>query len=80
MLHLSAHDSLRAIGQSTRYLRRAEAGLLPADERQHHVSLVFQHRQGLGRILSLGLTRAREQPPLQRSTELFAKAVFAYEP
>lgn len=78
VLHLSARDSLRAITQHTHYLRRAEPGLWSADERERHVSLVFQHRQGLSRILSLGVNRVRE--PQLRSTELFAKAVFAYQP
>jgi hypothetical protein len=82
VLHFSARDSLRLIGQSSCYQRRAEPAppLLSAlDERGRHLSLVFQHRQGLSRIFSLGLTRASEQPGNERQTELFAKAVFSYE-
>jgi len=79
VLHLSARDSLRAILQRTHYGRRAEAApaaLAAADERTRVISLVFQHRVGLSRILSLGATHS--QQPEGRSSELFAKAVLAY--
>jgi hypothetical protein len=79
VLHFSARDSLRLIGQSSRYQRRAEPLLDGLDERGRHLSLVFQHRQGLSRIFSLGLTRASTQPGHERQTELFAKAVFSYD-
>ena len=80
VLHLSARDSLRAIVQGSKYRRRAEAGLLePVDERSRHVSLVFQHRIGLSRILSLGYSQSRERPlQAQHSREVFAKAVASY--
>jgi hypothetical protein len=80
VLHLSARDTLRAIAQQTRYQRVAEASLLAADERSRHLSLVYQHRLGLSRILSLGLVTAHDKPTQQRNTELFAKATFAFEP
>ncbi|MCV2370663.1 carbohydrate binding family 9 domain-containing protein [Paucibacter oligotrophus] len=80
VLHLSARDSLRAIAQQTRYQRLAEANLLAADERSRHLSLVYQHRQGLSRVLSLGLVSALDRPAQQRNTELFAKAAFAFQP
>jgi hypothetical protein len=80
VLHLSARDSLRAIAQQTRYQRLAETSLAAADERVRHLSLVFQHRMGLSRVLSLGLVSALERPTQQRNTELFAKAAFSFQP
>lgn len=80
VLHLSARDSLRAITQQTRYQRVAETSLFAADERSRQLSLVFQHRLGLSRVLSLGLVSALERPTQQRNTELFAKAAFAFQP
>ena len=80
VLHLSARDSLRAIAQQTRYQREAEPGLPAADDHSRHLSLVFQHRIGLSRVLSLGLVSAQDKPSQQRNTELFAKAAFAFQP
>ncbi|MCV2360796.1 carbohydrate binding family 9 domain-containing protein [Paucibacter sp. TC2R-5] len=80
VLHISAFDSFRAIAQQTRYQRAPEAGLLGSDERSRHVSLVYQHRMGLSRILSLGLVSAHDRPAQERHTELFAKATFGFQP
>ncbi len=80
VLHLGAKDSLRAIVQQTRYQRVAEPGLSADDQRTRHLSLVFQHRLGLSRVLSLGLVSALERPTLRRNTELFAKAALAFQP
>ncbi|MFY7867136.1 carbohydrate binding family 9 domain-containing protein [Roseateles sp.] len=80
VLHLSARDSLRAIVQGTWYQREAEAGLLAADDSSGHLSLVFQHRIGLSRVLSLGMVSARERPVDRRNTELFAKLSLAFHP
>ena len=80
VLHLGPRDSLRVIRQQTRFVRRAEAGagLAAQDEQGRVLSVMFQHRVGLARILSLGLNRAREQPGSVRSDEVFAKATLAY--
>lgn len=79
VLHFDARNSLRAIAQQTRYLRAAEPGLEAIDERGRNISLVFQHRVGLARIVSIGLTRARELPLQTTGTELFAKLVMAWQ-
>jgi hypothetical protein len=78
VLHLSAHDSLRAVWQASRYRREADpvAGIPAARLDTRSVSLVFQHRVGLGRNLSVGATRARSDPGGQRNDELFVKAAF----
>ena len=80
VLHLSPRDSLRLIHQQTHFDRRADPGaaLAAVDERGRVLSLMFQHRQGLSRILSLGLNRGREQPGRMRHDELFAKATLTY--
>ncbi|QPF76313.1 carbohydrate binding family 9 domain-containing protein [Roseateles sp. DAIF2] len=79
VLHVSARDSLRLIGQNSRYQRRAEpARFEAANERDRNFSLVAQHRQSLNRVFSLGLSRARAWPSDAKQTELFAKAVFGY--
>ena len=41
------------------------------------MSLVFQHRVGLGRSLAVGATRQRVEPGGQRRDELFVKAALA---
>lgn len=80
VLHLSPRDSVRLIHQQTRFNRRDDAGtqLAAQDDRGRVLSLMFQHRVGLSRILSLGLNRAREQPGGVRANELFAKATLGY--
>ncbi|MCV2351644.1 carbohydrate binding family 9 domain-containing protein [Paucibacter sp. Y2R2-4] len=80
VLHLSAQDSLRAIAQGTWYQRHEEPSLLGAEDSSSHLSLVFQHRIGLSRMLSLGLVSARERPADRRNTELFAKLSLAFQP
>ena len=80
VLHLTPRDSLRLIHQQTHFDRRADPGatLAAVDERGRVLSLMFQHRLGLSRILSLGLDRAREHPGGVRHDELFVKASFAH--
>ena len=79
VLHLSARDSLRAVWQAGRYRRAADAalGIAAASDDTRSVSLVFQHRVGLGRNLSVGATRATTQPGRQRKDEVFVKAALA---
>lgn len=79
ILHLSARDSLRLISQSTRFERRAEMGLVPSEEKTRHRSLVYQHRDGLERVFSFGVSQADESPLRARSTELFAKALLGWQ-
>ncbi|MBB4842578.1 hypothetical protein HNP55_001093 [Paucibacter oligotrophus] len=79
ILHLSAQDSVRLIHQATYFERRAELGLFPDAEKTRHRSLVYQHRDGLERVFSLGLSRADEAPAQARGTELFAKALLAWQ-
>ncbi|MFG6464338.1 DUF5916 domain-containing protein [Roseateles sp. DXS20W] len=80
VLHLSPRDSLRVIHQQTHFTRRADASVALADEdsRQRQLAVMFQHRVGLSRIVSLGLNRASERPGLARSRELFAKLTLGY--
>ncbi len=80
VLHLSARDSVRAIAQGTWFQRREEPGLLGSEDSSRHLSLVFQHRIGLTRVLSLGWVSARERPADRRNTELFAKLSLAFQP
>jgi Domain of unknown function (DUF5916) len=79
VLHLSARDSLRVVWQAGRYRRAADAalGIAPAREDTRITSLVFQHRVGLGRNVSVGATRATTQPGNARKDEVFFKAAFA---
>ena len=76
VLHLSARDSLRAVWQASRYRRAADAPQGVAAEREdvRTTSLVFQHRVGLGRNVSVGATRATTEPGRQRKDEVFIKA------
>jgi hypothetical protein len=79
VLHLSARDSVRAVWQLSRYRRAADAalGLVDAKDHERTLSLVFQHRVGLGRSLGVGATRQRVEPGGQRRDELFVKAALA---
>lgn len=79
VLHVSPHDSLRAIAQHSQFQRRAELGLNAAQDSSNHFSLVYTHRQGLNRVFSLGLSQADERPSRQRSTEVFAKAQVGWQ-
>jgi hypothetical protein len=76
VLHFSARDSLRAVWQAARYRRAADAalGIAAARENMRTTSLVFQHRVGLGRNISVGATRATVEPGRQRKDEVFVKA------
>ncbi len=82
VLHFSARDSLRAVWQASLYQRNADPalGLLPATYDSRSVSLVFQHRVGVGRSLSVGTTHSRTVPgasgSVERNGELFVKAAF----
>jgi hypothetical protein len=80
VLHLSPRDSLRLIHQHTRFTRRADvaAGLAGQTDTGRVLSLMFQHRVGIARVLSVGLNRGREQPGAVRSSEVFAKATLGF--
>lgn len=80
VLHLSARDSLRLITQQTHFTRRDDpaVGLAADDYRDRQLALMFQHRVGLSRIVSVGLNRASERPARVRRDELFAKLTLAY--
>ncbi len=76
VLHLTARDSLRVVWQAGRYRRAADvaAAVAAAREDTRTLSLVFQHRVGLGRNLSVGATRATVEPGGVRKAEIFVKA------
>jgi hypothetical protein len=76
VLHLSARDSLRIVWQASRFLRAADAALAIAAAQQdtRTLSLVYQHRVGLSRSLSVGATRAAAEPARERRDEIFFKA------
>ena len=78
VLHLTARDSLRAVWQASRYRRAADGalGIAAAREDMRSTSIVFQHRVGLGRNVSVGATRATTQPGNERKDEVFVKAAF----
>jgi len=80
VLHFSPRESLRLISQHTRFTRRedAAAGLAAQDAHTRQLALMFQHRIGLARILSLGLNRASERPGVSRHSEVFAKLAVQY--
>lgn len=83
VLHLDARDSLRAVWQGTRFVRPGTGESVPAaDLRGQTTSLVFLRRFGLGRNLSMGLSRqtGRVAPGQARQVEneLFAKASFEF--
>jgi hypothetical protein len=80
VLHLNPRDSLRLIHQQLHFTRRADAAtaLTSEDSRQRQLALMFQHRIGLSRILSIGLNRASERPGRARQHELFAKLTLGY--
>ncbi|MEE8614791.1 MAG: hypothetical protein V3T11_06225, partial [Roseateles sp.] len=80
VLHLSPRDSLRLIHQRTRFTRRADAdaGLAAQQESGRVLSVMFQHRLGIARVLSLGFNASQGQPGALRSSELFAKASVGY--
>lgn len=79
VLHFNARDSLRAIQQGSQFSRRAEAGLDGEQRRGRTLSLVYQHRQGLSRIFSLGANYGRQRPEEERAFELFGKAAWTYQ-
>ena len=78
VLHLSARDALRVVWQASRFNRAADAivPLAAAEELTLTTSLVFQHRMGVGRSISVGASRQSVRPGLQRDTELFTKLSF----
>jgi Domain of unknown function (DUF5916) len=79
VVHLSARDSVRVVWQAARYRRAADGalGIGAARDDSRALSLVFQHRVGLGRNVSVGATRARIEPGVQRKDEVFFKAALA---
>ena len=78
VLHFSPRDALRVVWQGTRYRRTADASanLAAFNGRSQTTSLVFQHRFGIGRSLSLGASRQTARPGMQRDSEAFAKLSF----
>lgn len=80
VLHLSPRESLRLIHQRTHFTRRADgaAGLAAQEDTGRVLSLMFQHRVGIARVVSVGLNRGREQPGAVRSSEVFAKATLGF--
>jgi hypothetical protein len=79
VLHVSSRDSLRVVWQASRFRRAGEAALAIGAEREdtRAWSVVLQHRVGLGRSLSIGVTRATVEPGRVRKDEVFAKAAIA---
>jgi hypothetical protein len=79
VLHLSARDSLRLVWQAQRYRYAGDAALALVAQRedQRALSLVFQHRVGLSRSFSVGLTRGHGEPGGVRQDEVFVKAALA---
>ncbi len=79
VIHLSARDSLRAVWQAARYRRQADAAAALAADRfdSRTVSLVFQHRVGIGQSIAVGASNQRNEPGGSRRDELFVKAAFA---
>jgi hypothetical protein len=79
VVHLSSRDSVRLVWQAARYRRVADTALAidAARDDSRALSLVFQHRVGLGRNVSVGATRARIDPGVQRNDEVFFKAALA---
>lgn len=80
VLHLSPRDSLRLIAQQLRFSRREELalGLAGVNRQTRHLSAMLQHRVGLARVISLGLTRANEHPGGVQANEIFFKAALGY--
>lgn len=80
VLHLSSRDSLRVVWQQTRYRHAPVPGVLPDGDslRETTSSLVAQRRFGVGRSVSVGLSRHSERPGALRETELFAKLSFEW--
>ncbi len=76
VLHLTARDSLRVVWQAARFRYAGDValGVAPAREDMRTTSLVFQHRVGLGRNVSVGATRGTVEPGHQRKDEVFVKA------
>ena len=79
VIHFSARDSLRAVWQASRLRREADAAAALAAERfdGRTVSLVFQHRVGIGRNIAVGASTQRSEPGGERRDELFVKAAIA---
>ena len=79
VLHFSARDSLRAVWQATHSRRAADAAAAIAAKRAigRTLSLVFQHRVGIGRHVSVGASHQASEPRGERRDEIFVKAAFA---
>ncbi len=75
VLHLSPRDTLRAIWQTSRSRRAADAsvGLSAQTYRERSASLVFQRRIGIGRSASAGWTQERSDADDARKMEVFVK-------
>ena len=79
VVHFSARDSLRALWQASRFRREADAAAALAAKRfdGRTVSLVFQHRVGIGRNIAVGASTQRSESGGERRDELFVKAAIA---
>jgi Domain of unknown function (DUF5916) len=75
VLHLSSRDTVRAIWQVSRGHRLADptVGLTAYTYDERSASIVVQHRVGLGRSASAGVTQLRSEPDAARKTEVFVK-------
>jgi hypothetical protein len=85
VLHIDARDSLRAIWQGTRFVRYGTGEALPPEDvRRQVTSLMLLRRFGVGRSLSLGLSRQSERPapgaPRTQEREVFAKVSVEFGP
>lgn len=75
MLHFTAADSLRLLGQTTSAARRDDgvSALVPWADRQMHRSLLYRHLWRHGRALSVGVSYDRTRPPDSTSKSLTVK-------
>lgn len=85
VLHFDARDSLRAVWQSTRFVRYGTGeSVAPADGSGRTASLVFMRRVGPGRSFAMGLSRQSSRPAPgaagQWEREAFAKLSFELGP
>jgi hypothetical protein len=87
VLHLGPRDSVRVVGQAVRTVRAADApaGVTAGREQGRDLSLVYQHRQGVGRQWALGASQRRQvlapaaaPSTIARQAEVFAKATVEF--
>jgi len=73
VLHLSAHQSLRAIWQGAGQSHTGTQSLTPYADRQYSQSLIYVQRLGGAGSWSLGCTQSAQHPESARQTECFGK-------